>query len=100
MTILVAAEFEADEWQAWWPLLEAALPGERLLRDRRGCDAADIDIALVANPPTGALQGLPALTLIQSLWAGVDKLLIERKSGHHGHVDVGDQAGRFAEMRR
>lgn len=77
MTILVAAGFEADEWQAWWPLLEAALPGERLLRDRRGCDAADIDVALVANPPTGALQGLPSLRLIQSLWAGVDRLLAD-----------------------
>jgi glyoxylate/hydroxypyruvate reductase A len=35
----------------------------------------DIDIAIVANPPAGALQGLPHLKLVQSLWAGVDKLL-------------------------
>ena len=77
MTILVAAAFDDDEWRAWWPRLEAALPGERLVRDRGACDAADIDIALVANPPTGALQGLPSLRLIQSLWAGVDTLLAD-----------------------
>ena len=77
MTILVAASFDADEWRAWWPLLEAALPEERLVRDRAECDAAEIDVALVANPPAGALQGLPALKLIQSLWAGVDRLLAD-----------------------
>ena len=77
MTILVAAAFDDDEWRAWWPLLTAALPGERLVRDRSDADAADITVALVANPPTGALQGLPALVLIQSLWAGVDKLLAD-----------------------
>lgn len=75
MTILVAAGFDDDEWRAWWPLLEAALPGETLLRERS--DALQIDIALVANPPLGALQGLPSLTLIQSLWAGVDQLLAD-----------------------
>ena len=75
MTVLVAATFDDDEWRAWQPLLEAALPRERLVRDRN--DPASIDIALVANPPRGALQGLPALKLIQSLWAGVDKLLAD-----------------------
>ena len=77
MTILVAAEFDDDEWRAWWPLLTAALPGERLVRDRAEADAADITVALVANPPSGALQGLPSLALIQSLWAGVDRLLAD-----------------------
>jgi glyoxylate/hydroxypyruvate reductase A len=77
MTILVAAAFDDDEWRAWWPLLTAALPGERLVRDRTDTDAADITVAFVANPPTGALQGLPGLALIQSLWAGVDKLLAD-----------------------
>jgi glyoxylate/hydroxypyruvate reductase len=83
MTILVAAAFDADEWRAWWPLLEAALPDERLVRDRAECDAAEIDVALVANPPAGALQGLPALTLIQSLWAGVDRLLADASVPEH-----------------
>ncbi|MDH5540313.1 MAG: glyoxylate/hydroxypyruvate reductase A, partial [Rhizobacter sp.] len=78
MSILVAADFDADEWRAWWPALQAALPGERLLRSRDEGPVAQIDVALVANPPPGALQGLPALALIQSLWAGVDRLLQDR----------------------
>ena len=77
MAILVAADFDAAEWAAWWPCLEAALPGARLVRDRAGCEPADIDIALVANPPQGALRGLRSLKLIQSLWAGVDRLLAD-----------------------
>jgi glyoxylate/hydroxypyruvate reductase A len=38
---------------------------------------AEVDVALVANPPPGQLQGLKGLKLIQSLWAGVDKLLAD-----------------------
>lgn len=75
MSILIAADFTAEEWQAWWPALHDALPGENLLRERGVAPASQIDVALVANPTLGALQGLPALTLIQSLWAGVDRLL-------------------------
>ena len=75
MAILVAAGFDDDEWAAWWPLLRAALPNERLLRDRAAVGAHEIDIALVANPAPGSLRGLPNLRLIQSLWAGVDRLL-------------------------
>ncbi|MES2099295.1 MAG: glyoxylate/hydroxypyruvate reductase A [Pseudomonadota bacterium] len=75
MAILVAAGFDDDEWAAWWPLLQAALPNERLLRDRDAVAAHEIDVALVANPPPGSLRDLPKLRLIQSLWAGVDRLL-------------------------
>jgi len=73
VSILLAADFDAVEWAAWLPALQAALPGETLTLavDRRD----DIDIAIVANPPAGSLQGLPHLKLVQSLWAGVDKLL-------------------------
>ena len=75
MAILVAANFDEDEWAAWWPLLRAALPNEQLLRDRDAVAAHAIDIALVANTPPGSLRDLPELRLIQSLWAGVDRLL-------------------------
>ena len=75
MSILVAASFDAADWRAWWPQLEAALPAEQLLRAEEVRDAAAVEIALVANPPAGALKGLPSLRLVQSLWAGVDKLL-------------------------
>ena len=77
MSILVAADFDADAWSTWWPLLQAALPNERLLRRPEEAAREDIDVALVANPPAGSLRGLPRLRLIQSLWAGVDRLLAD-----------------------
>jgi glyoxylate/hydroxypyruvate reductase len=75
MTILVAADFSANEWAAWWPALRDALPGETLIREV--VERADVDVALVANPARGALAELPHLALIQSLWAGVDRLLAD-----------------------
>lgn len=75
MTILLCGELEAVERAEWSQALANELPAERLVCDRSECAAADIDIAIVANPPPGSLQGLPGLRLIQSLWAGVDRLL-------------------------
>ena len=77
MTILVAADFTPVEWAVWWPELRAALPGERLVRNRTAVPDESIDAALVANPPAGTLRGLPGLRLVQSLWAGVDGLLAD-----------------------
>lgn len=79
MTILLATDFEAPALSRWRDLLQAALPAERIVTDRQTVDSADIDIdiAIVANPLPGALQGLTQLRLIQSLWAGVDKLLAD-----------------------
>jgi glyoxylate/hydroxypyruvate reductase A len=75
MPILLATDLDGAELAQWLRCLHEAMPGERLSTDRHGLDPAGIDIAIVANPRAGALQGLPALRLIQSLWAGVDKLL-------------------------
>ena len=78
MAILLAGNFEPDELAQWMALLRAELPDESLVAERREGDAETIDIAIVANPTHGVLQGLPRLRLIQSLWAGVDKLLRDR----------------------
>ena len=76
MSILFAATMDAAERADWLALLRAALPGETLLDAAAGpVDAAAVDVAIVANPPPGALQGLPRLAFVQSLWAGVDRLL-------------------------
>jgi glyoxylate/hydroxypyruvate reductase A len=75
MPILLAGELDEAERTVWLRCLRAALPDEVLVTDRVGLDVDDIDIAIVANPPAGSLRGLPKLRLIQSLWAGVDKLL-------------------------
>lgn len=87
MAILIATDFGEAEWAAWWPALREALPDELLLVPAgvgtipNGAAAVDdpaaVDAALVANPRRGALAGLPNLRLVQSLWAGVDKLLAD-----------------------
>ena len=79
MSILLATHFGRDELAQWRALLQAALPHETFVtqRDAAPGSDADIDIAIVANPPAGALHGLANLKLIQSLWAGVENLLAD-----------------------
>jgi glyoxylate/hydroxypyruvate reductase A len=77
MSILVTANFDADEWAQWWPALQAAMPGEHLVRQPADAATGHIDVALVATPPLALLRGLSGLRLVQSLWAGVDKLLAD-----------------------
>ena len=75
MSLLLATDFAPDALQEWATLLREALPDETVLTQRSPAQDADIDMALVANPATGALQGLPRLRFVQSMWAGVDRLL-------------------------
>jgi glyoxylate/hydroxypyruvate reductase A len=75
MNLLLSGSFDAAERDAWAAALHQALPAHRLLLARGEVPDDTIDAAIVANPPPGSLQGLPRLRLIQSLWAGVDRLL-------------------------
>jgi len=77
MAILLATNFDAAEQAQWLALLQVALPDETFVTERHAGDGDHIDVALVANPLPGALQGLPRLQLVQSLWAGVEKLLAD-----------------------
>jgi glyoxylate/hydroxypyruvate reductase A len=77
MNLLLAGSFDSAERDAWAAALRQALPGHRLCLARGEVADGQIDAAIVANPPPGQLQGLPRLRLIQSLWAGVDRLLAD-----------------------
>ncbi len=78
MQLLLSGDFDAAEQADWVQALHAALPGHRLwLRREDAPDPAAIEVAIVANPAPGSLAGLPGLRLIQSLWAGVDRLLAD-----------------------
>jgi glyoxylate/hydroxypyruvate reductase A len=77
LTVLFAGRFEPAERETWWQALQAAAPACRWQREDAPFDAAAIDAAVVANPAPGLLARLPKLRLIQSLWAGVDKLLAD-----------------------
>lgn len=79
MSLLLLGRWAEGEQQVWLQALQAAMPGEQwlLAPPRDAAEAAAVEVAIVANPPHGSLQGLPNLRLIQSVWAGVDKLLAD-----------------------
>lgn len=65
---------------AWIAALQQAMPEERI------CDIASLgeaerarcQVAIVANPDPAALQLLPNLQWVHSVWAGVERLLHQR----------------------
>jgi len=76
MQALLCGDLGDDERARWHAALQAAAPGWRWLDlTAARADPERVTVAVVANPPPGSLQGLPRLRLIQSLWAGVDRLL-------------------------
>jgi glyoxylate/hydroxypyruvate reductase A len=86
MKVLLTGEMDAAQWAGWRAALATALPEaqwfapDQVQPDGRLCGgglACEIRAAVVANPPPGSLRGLPGLELIQSLWAGVDRLLAD-----------------------
>lgn len=80
MTVLLIGDWGGAESRVWREALQQALPDESLCEDARSLAPALrelIDVAVVANPVPGGLQDLPGLRLIQSLWAGVDRLLAD-----------------------
>jgi glyoxylate/hydroxypyruvate reductase len=77
LTVLFAGRFDAVEREQWWQALREAAPEFGWQREGDAFAAEAIDAAVVANPEPGLLARLPRLRLIQSLWAGVDKLLAD-----------------------
>ena len=73
MSVLLTGRWPDAERAQWLGLLSEALPEEDWVLE----PGPAVEIAVVANPPPGALQGLPRLAFIQSLWAGVEKLLAD-----------------------
>lgn len=57
--------------------LAAAMPEERLrpLRALTEAERATVEVAIVANPDPAEVAQLPRLAWIQSLWAGVERLV-------------------------
>ena len=78
MKVLLCGDFDGDEGLRWQRSLAEALPEAEWL-DPAAAHAhpAAVQAAVVANPAPGSLAGLPRLRLIQSLWAGVDRLLAD-----------------------
>lgn len=78
MHILLSGDFAHGERDRWLSALTAAWPAGRWLSvDEARASPEAVRAAVVANPAPGSLQGWPNLGLIQSLWAGVDRLLAD-----------------------
>ena len=76
LNVLLCGEFDVDEETQWRGALSAAMPQVHWIDPAAArANAAAVQVAVVANPAPGSLQGLPSLRLVQSLWAGVDRLL-------------------------
>lgn len=75
MHILLCGSFDDSERDDWLQALQSAFPAAHWHLSVDPVNAAQIEVAVVANPLPGSLQGLPRLRLIQSLWAGVDRLM-------------------------
>ncbi len=78
MKVLLCGDLDDIERQQWEAALSDAMPEAQWLDlDAARREPAAVEAAVVANPAPGCLQGLPELRLIQSLWAGVDRLLAD-----------------------
>jgi glyoxylate/hydroxypyruvate reductase A len=76
MSIVLIGDLSAAGYETWRSHLSAHLPdGESLVLGRECSDKTAVDVALTANPPWGELATYPNLRFVQSLWAGVDRLL-------------------------
>ena len=81
MKIAFDVRLDGAERADWWRALTDALPDDDWLdpvvEGTQSTRWHEADIAVVANPLPGRLAGCTRLRLIQSLWAGVDRLLAD-----------------------
>ncbi|RFC63778.1 glyoxylate/hydroxypyruvate reductase A [Fulvimarina endophytica] len=73
----LVATMDGAESEAWRTALQSALPEHRICdpRSLSAAEAASVEVAIVANPDPADLARFPALKWVQSLWAGVERLL-------------------------
>ena len=76
MNAYLLGELEPDAHARWQTALRAASPSTTWLDAIQAAARPEqVDVAVVASPRPGALLPFTRLRLIQSLWAGVDRLL-------------------------
>jgi glyoxylate/hydroxypyruvate reductase A len=84
MSIVLIGDLSEKAYERWLGALTPHLPkGETLVLAPRCTDKGAIDIALAANPPWGTLATYPNLRFVQSLWAGVDRVLADPELPTH-----------------
>ncbi|HEB26357.1 MAG TPA: glyoxylate/hydroxypyruvate reductase A [Porticoccus sp.] len=76
-SIVFISSLDKAEQQRWLTGLKKLLPAETILLPDMysAAQAAEVDIAIVANPDPSILNDFPNLVWVQSLWAGVEALV-------------------------
>lgn len=77
MKIYLLGSMDASALNDWQAHLQSEMPEDQVLTSLGPEQKAEVQVAVVANPPLGSLLQLPGLRLIQSLWAGVDRLVAD-----------------------
>jgi glyoxylate/hydroxypyruvate reductase len=77
--IALVTRLNREEEQAWLDVLRRAMPDERILpfAELEPQERRLAEIAIVANPDPADVAALPGLSFIHSLWAGVERLVME-----------------------
>lgn len=77
--IAFVSRMNAETETVWKQALRAAMPQEVILSFSELTDEQRrvVDFAIVANPDPADIAALPGLTWIHSLWAGVERLVLE-----------------------
>lgn len=77
--IAFVSRMNAEAEAVWSKALRAAMPQEEILAFSELTDEQKraVDFAIVANPDPADIAALPGLTWIHSLWAGVERLVLE-----------------------
>ena len=86
------AQLTTEEENAWLANLRVVLPDYHLLRleelTQEQCKL--VEVAVVANPDPQDLAALPNLKWVQSLWAGVERLMAETRDASFAIVRMTD----------
>lgn len=77
--IAFVSRMNAETEAVWKHALRAAMPQEEILAfsELTNEQRRAVDFAIVANPDPADIAALPGLTWIHSLWAGVERLVLE-----------------------
>ncbi|WP_137128953.1 glyoxylate/hydroxypyruvate reductase A [Rhizobium sp. FY34] len=77
--IAFVTRLEREEEQSWLAALARTMPEERIIpfRELSMQERQEAQIAIVANPDPADVAALPGLAFIHSLWAGVERLVLE-----------------------
>ncbi len=75
--LALIGSFAPGEQRQWLDALRQAMPHERILPLDEIATPDEVEVAIVANPDPGVVRRFGKLAWMQSLWAGVEKLVAE-----------------------